>query len=67
QLWAECAKDSLKDKEGLEAVRRRILARDTMFFKAEFYVRNHPIFRETVLHNSVEGVTEYVRSQLTPH
>ena len=67
QLWAECAKDSIKEGEGLEAVRRRILARDSMFSKAEAYVRKHPIFKETVLNNSVEGVTEYVRSQLAAH
>ena len=64
QLWAECAEEGLKEGEGLEAVRRRILARDLMFSKAESYVRKHPIFRETVMYNSVEGVTEYVRNQL---
>jgi glyoxylase-like metal-dependent hydrolase (beta-lactamase superfamily II) len=60
RLWAKIAKQGVENKEGLEAISRRIIDSDVAVQKAKEYVKSHLVLRETVLNESVFGVMDFV-------
>ncbi len=61
RLWAKIAKQGLDAQESLETISRRIIEKDTALQRALEYVKVHPVLRETVLGNSVQGIVEFVQ------
>lgn len=60
ELWADTAKRGIEKGEKLEAISRRILESDAALQKVSKYIKQHLILSQTVLCQSVEGVTKYV-------
>lgn len=60
QLWAKTAKQGLTSKEGLEAIREKIIENDEAVHKALKYIKAHPILSETTLNESVQGFIDFV-------
>jgi glyoxylase-like metal-dependent hydrolase (beta-lactamase superfamily II) len=60
KLWAEIARQGIEKGENIKTISRRILESDTALQRAVGYIKEHPIFSETVLNQSVEGVTKCV-------
>lgn len=54
-LWAKVARQGIQEKKSLEEVRRRIIERDSQVRRALKFIEVHPVLKETVLVNSVEG------------
>jgi glyoxylase-like metal-dependent hydrolase (beta-lactamase superfamily II) len=63
KLWARIAREGTKNKQGLEAVRERILESDENIRKTAEVLKAHPVLGETVLVNSVQGVMEFVEKE----
>jgi len=61
RLWAKIALQGIRNKQGLEAVRTKIIESDESLRKSVEFVRAHPVFNETVLNNSVQGVMDFVQ------
>lgn len=59
KLWARIAMEGVERKQGLEAMRERILENDENIRRTAKALRAHPVLGETVLVNSVQGVIEY--------
>jgi len=60
KLWANLAKQGIRNKESLEAISIRMIETDRAFHKAEEYIRAHPVLSETVLKESVKGFVDFV-------
>lgn len=60
KIWAKAAKEGIKEREDLEAIRKRILQSDANLQKALEHIKNHPTLSKTVLHHSVQGITKFV-------
>jgi len=61
KLWATIAKQGVDNKESLEEVSRRIAESDVAVQKAREYIKSHPVFSETVLGESVQGIVNFVQ------
>jgi glyoxylase-like metal-dependent hydrolase (beta-lactamase superfamily II) len=60
RLWAKIAKQGVENKEGLEAISKRIIESDVAIQKAKEYVKSHLVLSETVLNESVLGFMDFV-------
>jgi glyoxylase-like metal-dependent hydrolase (beta-lactamase superfamily II) len=60
RLWAKIAKQGVENKEGLEAIRSRIMESDAAVEKAKEYIKAHSVLGETVLNESVLGFMDFV-------
>jgi glyoxylase-like metal-dependent hydrolase (beta-lactamase superfamily II) len=65
QLWANIAREGVKNKQSLEEIRARILSEDNVMRELAGYLKSHPIYVKTVLENSVRGVIEFAESTLS--
>ncbi|MEM3731548.1 MAG: MBL fold metallo-hydrolase [Candidatus Bathyarchaeia archaeon] len=63
KLWADLAKQGIKNKESVDAIRNRIIAGDESLKEALKFIEEHPILRETTLRESVYGIIDYVSKQ----
>jgi len=59
RLWADIAREGVKNKQSVEEIRERILSEDKVAKKIAGYLRSHPIYVKTVLENSVRGFIEF--------
>ena len=59
KLWERIAREGIMQGQDLEAICGEILEKDTPLRKAEEFIKNHPILRETVFDLSMKGVMEY--------
>ena len=63
QLWADVAEAGVKVNKTLEQIRDDIIAADPVMGQIEDYVKDHPIYKKTVLENCVRGFVEYVKTK----
>lgn len=63
QLWADIAAAGVKANLSLEQIRDNIIRGDSVMAEVTPYVKNHPIYRKTVLENCVRGFIEYVKTK----
>jgi glyoxylase-like metal-dependent hydrolase (beta-lactamase superfamily II) len=59
KLWAKIAKLGVKNKQSLDAIRMTILEADETIRDVVLHLKEHLIFRETVLGNSVQGFIDF--------
>ena len=62
KLWANIAKEGIKNKQSPEAIRERILTEDSAVRKIAPFLKSHPIFMKTVIENSVQGFIYFAAS-----
>ena len=62
QLWADIAREGVKNKQSLGEIREQIFLEDKMTQKIAGYLRSHPIYVKTVLENSVRGFIEFAKT-----
>ena len=60
KLWAKIAREGIKNEEGIEAIRQRIIEKDEAVRKALQYIQNHLVLSETTLNESVQGFIGFV-------
>ena len=59
ELWTKIARHGIQKGEDLETVRERIIETDPSIRRAVNFVKAHPVYNETVLYNSVQGIMEF--------
>jgi len=59
-LWAKIARQGVEKKEDLEEISKKITESDVAVQKAKEYVKSHLVLNETVLHESVFGIMDFV-------
>jgi len=59
KLWAEIAREGIKNKQSLKEIRERILSEDKVMRKLAGFLKVHPIYAKTMLENSVQGFIDY--------
>ncbi|MGD6851600.1 MAG: MBL fold metallo-hydrolase [Candidatus Bathyarchaeia archaeon] len=64
QLWADIAETGVKANKSLEQIRDSIVEADPVMTQIQDYVKDHPIYKKTVLENCVRGFIEYAKSKL---
>jgi len=65
-LWAKIAKEGMENKESLKVISKRIMESDKAIQQAKEYIKTHPVLRETVLNESVQGFTGFVEKFKIP-
>jgi glyoxylase-like metal-dependent hydrolase (beta-lactamase superfamily II) len=65
KLWTKIARHGIEKGEDLETVRERIIETDPSIRKAVNFVKVHPVYNETVLYNSVQGIMEFAEKHGT--
>jgi len=65
-LWAKIAKEGMENKESLKVLSKRIMESDKAIQQAKEYIKTHPVLRETVLNESVQGFTGFVEKFKIP-
>ena len=63
QLWADVAEAGVNANKTLEQIRDDIIVADPVMTQIEDYVKNHRIYKKTVLENCVRGFVEYVKTK----
>jgi glyoxylase-like metal-dependent hydrolase (beta-lactamase superfamily II) len=64
QLWASVAEAGVKSDKTLEQIRDDIIAADPVMTQIQGFVKDHYIYKKTVLENCVRGFVEYSKSKL---
>jgi len=64
RIWEDCARQGIENGENIQAIGTRIIESDKTLQRVEAQLKRHAILGQTVLNQSVEGVVEYVRSQM---
>lgn len=59
RLWGRIARQGVREKQGLEEVRRNIIKNDEQIQRAVRFIQAHPVLDETVLNNSVQGFMQF--------
>ena len=59
KLWVSIAEQGLRDKQGFEAIRDKILESDESVYKAVKYVKSHPVLGGVVFDHSVQGAMKF--------
>ena len=59
RLWGKIARQGVREKQGLEEVRRNIINNDKQIQRAVRFIQAHPVLDETVLNNSVQGFMQF--------
>ncbi|MGB9713789.1 MAG: MBL fold metallo-hydrolase [Candidatus Bathyarchaeales archaeon] len=62
RLWAKVAKQGLEKKETNEMITNGIISEDESLKKAEKYIRAHPILKQTVFRESIQGIIDFVKN-----
>lgn len=65
QLWADIAREGVKNGDSLEEIRERILSEDKVMLKLAGHLKAHPIYVKTVLENSVQGFIKFAETAPT--
>jgi glyoxylase-like metal-dependent hydrolase (beta-lactamase superfamily II) len=65
QLWANIAEVGVRDGFNLEQIRDNIIAQDKVMTYIAPYVKDHRIYKKTVLENCVRGFIEYAKTKKT--
>lgn len=60
KLWAETAKEGIENGEDIETIIKRIIQKDKALQKTLEYIKNHPIWSKTILHESVNGIKSFL-------
>jgi glyoxylase-like metal-dependent hydrolase (beta-lactamase superfamily II) len=60
KLWVSIAEEGLRNKQGFEAIRGKILESDESVRKAVRLVKAHPVLGGVVLDHSVQGALKFV-------
>jgi glyoxylase-like metal-dependent hydrolase (beta-lactamase superfamily II) len=63
QLWADVAEACVKANLSLEKIRDNIIKADPVMTEIADYVRDHNIYKKTVLENCVRGFIEYAKTK----
>jgi hypothetical protein len=66
-LWVSVAEEGVKQNLSFEQIRDNIISQDKIMAEVALYVKDHPIYRKTVLENCVRGVLEYAQKKQTEH
>jgi glyoxylase-like metal-dependent hydrolase (beta-lactamase superfamily II) len=64
QLWASVAEAGVKSDKTLEQIRDDIITADPVMTQIQGFVKDHYIYKKTVLENCVRGFVEYSKSKL---
>ncbi len=64
QLWASVAEAGVKSDKTLEQIRDDIIAADPVMTQIQGFVKDHYIYKKTVLENCVRGFVEYSKNKL---
>jgi len=59
RLWGRIARQGVREKQGLDEVRRNIIKSDKQIQRAVRFIQAHPVLDETVLNNSVQGFMQF--------
>jgi glyoxylase-like metal-dependent hydrolase (beta-lactamase superfamily II) len=59
KLWADIAREGVRDKQSSEIIRDRILREDEAMRKVSTFLKAHPVFMKTAIDNSVQGFIDY--------
>src|SRR5271157_509851 len=59
RLWGRIARQGVREKQGLDEVRRNIINNDKQIQRAVRFIQAHPVLDETVLNNSVQGFMQF--------
>jgi len=62
KLWANIAEEGVRNKQSSEAIRERILVEDNTMRRIAPFLELHPIFRKTVIENSVQGFIDFAEN-----
>jgi glyoxylase-like metal-dependent hydrolase (beta-lactamase superfamily II) len=62
QLWADIAREGVKNKRSVEEIRERIISEDKVMRELAGFLRAHPIYVKTVLENSVQGFIKFAET-----
>jgi glyoxylase-like metal-dependent hydrolase (beta-lactamase superfamily II) len=62
QLWADIAREGVKNKRSAEEIRERIISEDKVMRELAGFLRSHPIYVKTVLENSVQGFIKFAET-----
>ncbi len=63
QLWAHVAEAGVTKGKSLEEIRDAILAADPVMTQIQDYIKDHEIYKKTVLENCVRGFIEYAKTK----
>ncbi len=66
RLWATTAKEAISKNQKLDALTQMIIKRDPALQKTLSHIENQPVWAETVLGNSVQGIAAYVQRYGVP-
>lgn len=64
KLWVSIAEEGLRNKQGFDDIRARIIQSDDSVRKVLQFVKKHPVLNETVLNNSIQGVMKFAEKSL---
>ncbi|MGD6807907.1 MAG: MBL fold metallo-hydrolase [Candidatus Bathyarchaeia archaeon] len=64
QLWASVTEAGVKSDKTLEQIRDDIITADPVMTQIQGFVKDHYIYKKTVLENCVRGFVEYSKSKL---
>jgi glyoxylase-like metal-dependent hydrolase (beta-lactamase superfamily II) len=62
-LWVSVAEEGVKQNFTIEQIRDNIISQDKVMTQVADYLKNHPIYRKTVLENCVRGVVGYTQQK----
>lgn len=68
KLWASTVKEGMAKGESLGVLSKRIFEKDKAIEKAVKYIKAHPVMRETVINQNLQGFIYYIEKfgQLNP-
>ena len=64
-LWVKVAEEGIKRNLSLEQIRDNVIAQDKVMTQIAPYIKDHPIYKKTVLENCVRGVVGYAQQKQT--
>jgi glyoxylase-like metal-dependent hydrolase (beta-lactamase superfamily II) len=65
KLWVSVAEEGVKANLSLEQIRDNIISQDKVMTQVAPYVKDHPIYKKTVLENCILGVVGYAQQKHT--
>jgi glyoxylase-like metal-dependent hydrolase (beta-lactamase superfamily II) len=63
KLWVSITEQGLRNKQGFEDIRDKILESDESVRRAVQFVKSHPVLGGVVFEHSIEGVVKFVEKQ----
>lgn len=65
KLWVRIVEDGVNDKLSFEEIQDSIINQDPIMTIVAPYVKDHEIYKKTVLENCIKGIIEYVEQKYT--